>query len=164
MFFRNKLNRTSVSSDPKKEVDATIDFLNTVVKGHWIACACEILGITDVDGPIRFPQGIFTADLQKKKEFVEDIAKKVVDRVTVVDSAFIVPGEISDSGDTCYNYARVLCHYGSLVMEFRDAWAEGDGERVIRCWKFATLPSSWPYQIQFSCTEYSAPDKCHIVP
>jgi len=59
----------------------------------------------------------------------------VVDRLTLVDSAFIFPGEIADSGDTCYNYARVLCHYGSLVMEFRDAWAEGDGERMLRCWK-----------------------------
>ena len=27
------------------------------------------------------------------------------------------------------------CHFGSLVMEFRDAWAEGDGERVICCWR-----------------------------
>ena len=63
------------------------------------------------------------------------IATKVVDRLTLVDSAFVVPGEISDSGDTCYNYARVLCHYGSLVMEFRDAWGLGQGERMIRCWK-----------------------------
>ena len=104
-FFRNKLNRTSVSSDPKKEVDATINFLYTVIKGHWIACACEILGITDVEGPIRFPQRLFTADLQKKRAFVEGIAKKVVDRLTLVDSAFLVPGETVDSGDTRYNYA-----------------------------------------------------------
>ena len=30
---------------------------------------------------------------------------------------------------------RVLCHYGALVMEVRDAWSEGDGERMVRCWK-----------------------------
>ena len=35
-----------------------------------------------------------------------------------------------------YNYARQLCHFSSLAMEFTDAWSEGDGERVIRCWKF----------------------------
>ena len=61
-----------------------------------------------MDSLIRFPQRIFTADLPKKKEFVEDLAKKW----WIVDLAFIVTGEISDSGDTCYNYARVLCHYG----------------------------------------------------
>ena len=32
-------------------------------------------------------------------------------------------------------YARVLCHYGLLMIETRDAWAEGDGERVVRCWQ-----------------------------
>lgn len=57
MYFRNKLNRTSLSKDVKKQVDATVDFLYTVVKGHWIACACEILGITNVDGPIQYPTG-----------------------------------------------------------------------------------------------------------
>ena len=149
-FFRNKLNRTSVSNDPKKEVDATIDFLTTVVKGHWIACACEILGITDVNGPIRYPQGILTADPQKKREFVEDIARNVVDRLTLMDSAFIIPGEISDSGDTCYNYARVLCHYGSLVVEFRDGWGNGDGKRMTRCWKLFM-----PHFQTASCTKYS---------
>ena len=59
----------------------------------------------------------------------------MVDRLTLVESAFVCSGELEDSGDTRYNYARVLCHFGSLVMEFRDAWAEGDSERVIRCWR-----------------------------
>ena len=135
MFFRNKLNRTSLSTDPKKQVDATIDFVNTVVKGHWIACACEILGITDIEGTITIPRGLLKEDLEKKRKFIEELAQQVVNRLTLVESSFLVPGEIDDSGDTCYNYARVLCHYGSLVMEFRDAWAEGDGERVLRCWR-----------------------------
>ena len=47
MFFRNQLNRVAVSNDPKKEVNATIDFLFTIIKGHWLACACEILGISN---------------------------------------------------------------------------------------------------------------------
>ena len=34
-----------------------------------------------------------------------------------------------------YNYAQVLCHYAALVSEFTDAWGEGDGERVLYCWK-----------------------------
>ena len=32
-------------------------------------------------------------------------------------------------------YTRVLCHYGCLVLEFRDAWGEGDGEKIFRCWQ-----------------------------
>ena len=41
----------------------------------------------------------------------------------------------SDDEDGVYNYARVFCHYGALLMEFRDAWGEGDSERVTWCWK-----------------------------
>ena len=33
-FFRCKLNRTTVSTDVKKDVNAALDFLLTVVKGH----------------------------------------------------------------------------------------------------------------------------------
>lgn len=38
-----------------------------------------------------------------------------------------------------YSYARVLCHFAALVSEFTDAWGEGDGERVLRCWKIFML-------------------------
>lgn len=50
----------------------------------------------------------------------------MVDRLSLIDSAFTASGETPDTNDTCYNYACILCHYGALVMEFRDAWAKGD--------------------------------------
>lgn len=134
MFFRNRLNRIAVTKDPKKEVDATIDFLYTVLKGHWLACACNILGISTLDEPIKVPNGLYKATQSEQQCFVENIACEVVKKLTLIDSAFD-PGISSDTTDSSYNYARVLCHYGSLVMEFRDAWSEGDGERVVRCWR-----------------------------
>ena len=82
--------------------------MNTVVKGHWIACACEILGIPDADSAITYPRGLPKENLQKQREFIEGIARQVVDRLTLVESAFVCPGELEDSCDTCYNYARVL--------------------------------------------------------
>ena len=44
-FFKNLLNRVAVTNEPKRDVDATVDFLQTVIKGHWLACACQILGV-----------------------------------------------------------------------------------------------------------------------
>lgn len=35
-------------------------------------------------------------------------------------------------------------------MEFRDAWAEGDGNRVLRCWKLFM-----PHFLASGCTKYS---------
>ena len=108
------------------------------MKGHWLACACDVLGISSVDGTIKVPHDLNKASAAEQLLFVEGIAKKVVEQMTLVDSAFLSDAEGNDemvTNDTVYNYARVLCHYGSLVMEFRDAWAEGDGDRVLCCWK-----------------------------
>jgi hypothetical protein len=44
--FKSLLNRASISKDQKKYVNATVDFLLTVVKGHMLAAACQILGVT----------------------------------------------------------------------------------------------------------------------
>lgn len=54
-----------------------------------------------------------------------------------------------------YNYARALCHFGTLVMEFRDAWAEGDGDRIFQCWQLFM-----PHFIACGCTKYSLEALC----
>ena len=132
MFFRNRLNRIAVTKDPKK-VDAATDFLYTVLKGHWLACACNILGISTLDESINVPNGLYKATQSEQQWFVESIACEVK-KLTLIDSAFD-PGISCDTTDSSYNYTRVLCHYGALVMEFRDAWSEGDIERVVHCWQ-----------------------------
>ena len=58
----------------------------------------------------------------------------VVECCSLIEGSFtnqIIPKK----GDGVYNYACTLCHYGFLILEFCDAWHEGDGERVLRCWK-----------------------------
>lgn len=40
------------------------------------------------------------------------------------------------SPDSIFNYASAVLNDGLLMMEFRDAVHEGDGERILRCWKF----------------------------
>ena len=46
---------------------------------------------------------------------------------------------MAETGDMVHNYARALCLYGSLALEFVDAWEEGDGDRILRCWKIFLL-------------------------
>ena len=149
MFFRNCLNRVVIGKDPKKEVDATLAFLYTIVQGHWLACACNILGVSSPDNPLTHPDGLLKASRPQQKLFVEQLASKIVDNLTLIGPAFL-PGELSNTDDKVYNYSHVLCHYGALVMEFRDAWAEGDGERVLCCW--------WLFMPHFQssgCTKYA---------
>ena len=37
---------------------------------------------------------------------------------------------VHESDDGVYNYAHILCDYGALNLEFRDSWAEDDGEHT----------------------------------
>ena len=67
-----------------------------------------------------------------------DLSQKVVTRCTVIPEA-ILRQPVKDSEDGVYNYARVLCHLAALVSEFTDTWSEGDGERILRCWKIFML-------------------------
>lgn len=124
------MNRIAVTKDPKKDVNACIDFIDTVVKGHYVACACEVLGISSVDEPPALPPGINKACNAQKLAIVLRIAKLVVSRCTLIDGAF-THETAPDKEDGVYNYVRVLCHYGSLVMELIDAWHEGDGRECF---------------------------------
>ena len=144
----------AVSKEPKRSVDATVEFLDTVVKGHRIGCACEILGIARLDDPLSLPPDLEKESPRQKLAFVKALALKVVDRLTLIDSAFVqqsttIAANEVDS-DKVFNYTRVLCHYGALVMEFRDAWREGDGDRVMRCWRLLM-----PHFKTAGCSKYA---------
>ena len=41
-----------------------------------------------------------------------------------------------DESDDVYSYQRSLLEYGMILRNFLDAVKEGDGKRVIRCWRF----------------------------
>ena len=41
--------------------------------------------------------------------------------------------------DDMFNYQCNLLDHGLLYLNFNDAVAEGDGDRIIRCWKFLLL-------------------------
>lgn len=150
-FFRSRLNRVAVTKDPKKSVDASVELLEAITKGHWLHCACEILGISGLDDILHLPPSMVTGTASEKYSYIRGLAQKVVDKATIVDSAFFpCDTQEEDISDTVYNYSKVLCHYGALVTEFRDALAEGDGERVMRCWRLFL-----PHFKAAGCTKYA---------
>ena len=129
-YFRDILHRVSVGKDTKKDINACIDFLLTVVKGNLIACACEILGIKE---PTDHPSSDILSPLLERSTqatHLDNLGREVLSK-GILTAAF-TDEAIPDSKDGIYNYARVLCHYGLLVMEFLDGWAEGDGDRLYR--------------------------------
>lgn len=121
------------SLTPKKNLDACLDGLLTAFHGHLVAAACLELGIKSADD---FPLDSTGAQV---KVNLSDVASAIVDKWTVVPEAIIGQPLLNDSSDGVNNYAHVLCHFASLVSEFYDGWREGDGLRMLRCWKILML-------------------------
>lgn len=134
-FFKTLLKRATVSKNPKQDVNATVDFLETVVVGHWVACACKILGISDPIEKANLPAHLNKSSAREKLEYITSLSKQVVDKSTIVDCSFADSHSSSHDLDKVFNYTKNLCHFASLMMEFRDTWGEGDGNRVLRCWR-----------------------------
>ena len=57
-YFKSLLRHTTVACDVKKAVDAMVEFLLTVFKGHALAKAWEILEISTLDGVIHLPPAL----------------------------------------------------------------------------------------------------------
>lgn len=93
-YFQSLLNRYNVKN-PKKEVDASIDFFLTVVKGHFLACACKILGITSLDSRVALPPQIYKATIDQQRAYIVSIARQVVHQCTLIGESF-VNGKIAD--------------------------------------------------------------------
>jgi hypothetical protein len=132
-YFQSLLNCNTVKADVKKAVDTNLEFLLTVFKGHVLACACQILEITTLDAKVHLPPALThsSAPARLQFQFVQRIASAIVDQCTLINTCT----EITECDDKVYNYARVLCHYGALITEFKNACERGDGKRIYRCWR-----------------------------
>ena len=84
-YFKSLLNQTQVSKHPKKAVDRLVDFFLTVVTGHIIAVASEILGVTKLDSHIPLPPDLSKSSPQQQYAFVKTISLQVVEKCTLVD-------------------------------------------------------------------------------
>ena len=112
--LKNAINRSSVPTDPQKNVKATEDFLELDLVGHIVAAAKEILAT----------QQLMLQEVSHK------IANKFV-RILCTEQEVIT--------DKKYLYACELITLGLLWYGYRDATREGDGERIVLIWKFLLM-------------------------
>ena len=91
-------------------MNACVDILFTVLKGHFVAHACQQLGITNCsDTPPNFPS-LKTRD--EKFAFITKLARQVVEDTTI-NAESLLGNEVKISGDKVYSYSRMFCHFGS---------------------------------------------------
>ena len=100
------LRRSPQANDPKKDFNACRDLLSTILKGHYISTACEVMGI---EGPHGIPDSEMLIQLQHKPEaqqhqYIHSIAQAVVNKCTIIGASLLFES-VDDSGDMVYNYA-----------------------------------------------------------
>ena len=73
-------------------------------------------------------------DKRRETRCLEELCTLIYDKFICLSlsSSTQVPGD----GDAVSSYAIELLRIGCLYMKFADAIREGDGERVLRCWRY----------------------------
>ena len=105
-------------------MNACSDAPYTVFKGHILAFVCQELGIETIDSDLDYPNLGYLSDTEKRK-FIVGLSMRVVEKWTIIGDA-IMGKKVEESGDQ---------KYASLALKFNNAWREGDGIRIIRCWR-----------------------------
>ncbi len=114
--LRNLIHRSSVPSDPQNNMNSAEDFLLLLLHAYVVAAADMIQQFNPA-------------------ESVSDLARSIITNFVrlprVSDTATVEP-----CTDGVHLYAIELLSLGLLWHGFHDACKEGDGERILRYWKF----------------------------
>ena len=110
-----------------------------------MAAAMKYLKMTTInDQPFHT---LLIADLWLKED---EVRKDVLNKITMdivcefvdLDIKYKKKGQASSDGkdeDKVFIYATELLSYGLLYFEFSDSIREGDGTRILHCWRYLTL-------------------------
>lgn len=133
--LRNLLHRTNVPKKPKANFNACEDFLTVIVTGHVLAAAMKVLKMSTLeDLPSSEFIPIWTADTKERREAIERISLKIVDEF--VDFTFHKKKSTASKHNLVISYATELLSLGLFFQEYSDSVREGDGIRVLRCWRY----------------------------
>ena len=111
--LHNLINRSTVPSDPSNNMNTSEDFLLLLLHAHVVAAA-KTFG---------------------SHESVTDLAKSIVNSV-ILSRTDESHEAVSNYTYKVYLYAVELLSLALLWHGFHDAIKEGDGERLLRYWKF----------------------------
>ena len=141
--LRNLINRRNVVKKVKSDMNACEDFF----EGHVIACAMQLLQMSSVDAVpssnvIQSPEEAWMRADIERKSILMDVASLIVDQnvdlsITFADSSLEESAQLP--ADSVYAYSCETLSLGLLFLEFKDGIREGDGDRVLRVWKYLLL-------------------------
>ena len=135
--LRSILNRRNVFSKPEKGVNACEDFFLLVLDAHICVAAMKVFkmnSLEDEPSSDLFPDDCAALTPEQRWKVMSLAIEKLIS--DFVDISYPTDLVTKDGNDHVLEYAKELLSLGLLLMEFTDSIHEGDGERILRCWRF----------------------------
>ena len=85
------------------------------------------------------PQGTWGLPAVERRSVLQSICNAVVQKFTNVDVCSAPSSTPKTCSDQILSYATELLSLGLFYLEYADAVREGDGFRVLRCWRYLFL-------------------------
>ena len=135
--LRHQLNRSNVVVDPSKDFNACDDFFQHIIHSHIVAAAQRMLCMSNLDDipsgdALDRPEDVWMLPTAERRDVLKKVCKQVVDSFV----KFSFNDDQSSNDDHVLKYAQQILSLGCFYLELCDAVKEGDGERVLRCWKY----------------------------
>ena len=156
--LRNLINRGNVVKKVKSDMNACEDFFELIVTGHVIACAMQLLQMSSVDAVpssnvIHSPEEAWMRDDIERKSILIDVASLIVDQNVDLSSTSADSSSeesVHLPADSVYAYSCETLSLGLLFLEFKDGIREGDGDRVLRVWKYSyNIQGFWQKELRY---------------
>ena len=141
--IRNLINRRNVTTRPKSDVNASEDFLELVTDGYIVAAVMSYLGMSsfdDIPSSDIVSTDIWMEDEAVRTKALEEIASHITNKHVDLGVVFKdVSAVDSNISGTVFDYTNEVISLGLLFLELKDGVREGDGDRVLRVWKYLML-------------------------
>ncbi|KAL5509146.1 hypothetical protein EMCRGX_G004456 [Ephydatia muelleri] len=132
--LRNVINRRNVITDVSKDLTACEEFMQLATIAHVLSAAIHIAGVTNMS---ELSSKIMSTD--KPMAEVKSLVKTLISEMVRIEYIAGTSESTCPSIDSVQEYAKETLSLGLLLLEFKDGIREGDGNRVLRCWKYFLL-------------------------
>ena len=110
---------------------------------------------TPSDSVLKDADQVWMKGKEERKAILEELCMQVFDKFISLSFGTTSSNYIHSAGDGVSSYSIQLLRIGCLYMEFADAIREGDGERVIRCWRYFMPVFRAANCINYACESFN---------
>ena len=117
-------------------MSACEDFFLLVLEAHICEAAMKTFKMSSLDGEPSaefFPAGSDLLSPEQRWKVMSLAMKQLIDKF--INISYPSASKVKDD-DHILAYAKEVMSLGLLLVEFNDGIREGDGERIIRCWRY----------------------------